>query len=114
MTFIYFDSLFINQVTDLDSIHLVSTKYKDITYNHFDEAPYPRDIIDDIRRSALEAKEEANLHTRNSWEALGNREWGTCVVESLDGIKCLRKSELLEKEAVKMENENLKYYQQGK
>lgn len=93
------------------TIRLVSNKSRDSINERSTSTPHSKEEIDRTRQASRETKEEANQHTRDSWRALGNHEWGDCIIESIDGVRSLRESEKLEKEAVRMENENIDYYQ---
>jgi len=79
-----------------------------------DDAPHTQQDIRDVWEASKEAKEEANQHMKNSWEAFGNNNLGTVVRESCAGWSSLQESDRLAREAVKMENENIAYCDKDK
>jgi len=75
-----------------------------------EDAPYTEEEIRSTWEASYSARDEAQEHTKNAWEALGNGELGTVVRESMDGWSSLRESEQLQREAVQMENSNIDHY----
>ncbi len=60
-----------------------------LAVNWSEGAPYTQEQIDRTREAAQQAKEEANGHIANSWQALGNYHGGDVVRESaLSTSKC--------------------------
>ena len=81
-----------------------------LAVNWSEDAPYTQQEIDQAKEASQNAKDEANQHIKNAWEALGNYNPGTVVRESLNGWSSLRESEQYEREAVQMENSNIDHY----
>lgn len=100
--------------TNTKNICLIANRHEDPGNERSMNAPYSREEIDKTREAARDAKEDANQHTWDSWKALGNQDWGDCVTESFNGVKSLIESEKLEKEAIRMENENIDHYNNGR
>lgn len=85
-----------------------------LAVNWSEDAPYTQEEIDRTREASRNAKDRANQHIKNAWEALGNYNPGTVVRESVRGWNSLRESEALERESVRMENSNIDHYQNGR
>ncbi|MEI8300597.1 MAG: hypothetical protein WCG10_03180 [Chlamydiota bacterium] len=94
---------FISQYNNIDNQeHLLAVNWSE-------GAPYTQGQIDQAREAAHKAKEEANEHIANSWQALGNYHAGDVVRESIEAWNALRASERLDRAACHMENSNIDY-----
>ena len=97
-----------------DFVHLYNKRSNQellVVVNWSEDSPHTQKEIDQIKEDSRSAKDDANQHIENAWEAFGNYNPGTVIKESIDGWRSLRESERLEKEAVHMENSNICHYE---